>query len=88
MRYRELINEVLIRSSPDRLSFLPIMYGYQVLDGELEAEELEALRLDNEKKRVDVARAKAELADPLRDSLVRAKIQKTQAEIVAKLGGL
>lgn len=105
MRYREIVAEVVGRNHEvqtrieeldaefeDRGLLLQVMYSHGALDWEVEAEELEAARLDNERARLDVERMRLELetqiadeSDVLDDALTRAKIAKTKAEAAAKL---
>lgn len=104
MRYSEIMNEVVGHSPDirrrireldaefsDREGLIQIMYGRGATDAELEAEHLEAARLENQRLRAEIAQIHAEIAaedDPLEDALTRAKIDKVRAEAAAKLADL
>ncbi|WP_375188282.1 hypothetical protein [Sphingobium yanoikuyae] len=82
MRYSEIISETRVRSSPERLALLPIMYG----DTELETAKVQAARLKNQRLRIEIARLESELLDSPGDSLARAKVAKLRAETAALRG--
>ncbi|WP_022682389.1 hypothetical protein [Sphingobium bisphenolivorans] len=84
MRFYEILAEHYVEPSPERLALLPIIYGDLVW--EKQVEELEALRLANERQRAEIAQIRAETEtamDPLADELIRAKIDKMRADALA-----
>jgi hypothetical protein len=68
----------------DRPTLIPRMYGCGPLDSEVEDAKLEAVRLANERERLEIERLRVEIDQErdtaLDDALTRAKIEKTQAE--------
>lgn len=99
MRYREIVTEVRGTSvqaradlaridaeldALDRPTLLPLMYGHGALDSEVEAAKLEAVRLANERERLEIERLRVKIEQErdtaLDDALLLAKIAKTQAE--------
>ena len=104
MRYREIIGEVRVKTAPLRAqvrdlereeaelaAIRPFMYAVGAFDVEIEAEKLEAARLENVKRRLEVQKLRAEINDgggALEDALTLAKVEKMRAETAAKLGDL
>lgn len=104
MRYREIVNEVVVktaalRAQVERLkreeaelaAIRPFMYAVGAFDVEIEAEKLEAARLENVKRRLEVQKLRAEINDnggSLEDALTLAKVEKIRAETAAKQADL
>ena len=79
------------RGAAARLHDQPAGVVGAAVDVEIEAEKLEAARLENVKRRLEVQKLRAEINDgggALEDALTLAKIEKMRAETAAKVADL